>query len=131
MRCSVLPVVRKRKDAESTDTFVAEKPSAPPPDGPELFVFHGERVRVFPVSRNSKVVIGRSRGCDVIIDHKTVSRRHACLTVEEPATVEDLGSSNGTVVGTRRLASGERVTIPPGQVVMVGAAAVVLRAGPG
>jgi DNA-binding winged helix-turn-helix (wHTH) protein len=52
-------------------------------------------------------VIGRDKACDVWIDADDVSRRHARIRVEadgRTATIEDLGSTNGTVVGARRLA---------------------------
>jgi DNA-binding winged helix-turn-helix (wHTH) protein len=44
-----------------------------------------------------ETVVGRDPACDVFIDHPSVSRRHACLTVGESEVVlQDLGSKNGT-----------------------------------
>jgi pSer/pThr/pTyr-binding forkhead associated (FHA) protein len=44
-------------------------------------------------------VIGRDRGCDVVLDDVTVSRRHAELRFGDGlVTLEDLGSLNGTYV---------------------------------
>ena len=48
------------------------------------------------------VVLGRGPGCEIGLDHPTVSKRHAQLTVgAEPhdVTIADLGSHNGTWVG--------------------------------
>jgi pSer/pThr/pTyr-binding forkhead associated (FHA) protein len=45
-----------------------------------------------------ELVIGRSRTCDVVIDHEVVSRRHAILRSGPPATVQDLDSTHGTRV---------------------------------
>ncbi|MBK9088579.1 MAG: winged helix-turn-helix domain-containing protein [Holophagales bacterium] len=48
-------------------------------------------------------VLGRDPAAAVVIGHPAVSRRHAKVVVEGPvAFVEDLGSHNGTFVGTKR-----------------------------
>ncbi len=49
-------------------------------------------------------VIGRDPGAGLFIDDPSVSRRHARIVVtEEGATLEDLGSKNGTHLGDRRV----------------------------
>ena len=49
-------------------------------------------------------VLGRDPAADILIDHSTVSRRHASITVtEQGATLEDLDSKNGTFVDGARL----------------------------
>jgi DNA-binding winged helix-turn-helix (wHTH) protein len=48
-------------------------------------------------------VIGRE-GVDVVLDSPTVSRRHARVIIDtDRASIEDLGSKNGTYVNDRRL----------------------------
>jgi hypothetical protein len=61
-------------------------------------------------------VVGRDPACDVWIDNRTVSRRHARIVVAaERATLEDLGSKNGTrigdlpLAGPRDLRDGDRI----------------------
>ena len=45
------------------------------------------------------VIVGRERGCDIVLRSKNVSRNHARITFREQVLrVEDLGSSNGTKV---------------------------------
>ncbi|HEX6725070.1 MAG TPA: DUF3662 and FHA domain-containing protein [Gaiella sp.] len=74
--------------------------------------------RTIPVT-TGKVVVGRSRECDVRVDDGNVSRRHFELVQEGPTTwaVADLGSTNGTEVngrrvsGRMRLDDGDRITI--------------------
>ena len=74
--------------------------------------------RVLPLT-SSRVVIGRSRECDVRVDDGNVSRRHCEVAQEGPTawTVADLGSTNGTEVngkrigGRQRLDDGDRITI--------------------
>ena len=65
-------------------------------------------------------VIGRDPDCAVMIDAPKVSRRHARIVVTgSEATIEDLGSKNGTYVNGRRvkaimrLDDGSRMRIGP------------------
>ena len=56
---------------------------------------------------SEKLVIGRSRSCDIRLREDSVSRLHAAFVLREGALViEDLGSSNGTYL------NGERVLAP-------------------
>jgi DNA-binding winged helix-turn-helix (wHTH) protein len=49
-------------------------------------------------------VLGRDPDVEIYLDSPGVSRRHALITIAaEGATIEDLGSKNGTFVGERRL----------------------------
>jgi hypothetical protein len=74
--------------------------------------------RVVPLTAG-RVVVGRSRECDVRVEDGNVSRRHFELVQESPTAwaVADLGSTNGTEVngrrvsGRRRLDDGDRITI--------------------
>ena len=66
--------------------------------------------RVVPLS-SSRVVVGRSRECDVRVDDGNVSRRHFELVQDGPTAwaVVDLGSTNGTEVNGRRIRGKTRV----------------------
>ena len=68
--------------------------------------------RLIPLSPGENV-LGRDEDVTVRIDAPSVSRRHAriVITAGESATVEDLGSKNGTWVGGRRLEGGPRLLI--------------------
>jgi hypothetical protein len=69
------------------------------------------------VLSGSRVVIGRSREADVVIQDPNVSRRHAEVRREDGAwQIVDLGSTNGIKVNGRRVANaplrpGDQVTI--------------------
>ena len=55
--------------------------------------------RVIPLVEGDNV-LGRAEDATVRIDAPGVSRRHACIRVSgAEATIEDLGSKNGTYVG--------------------------------
>jgi DNA-binding winged helix-turn-helix (wHTH) protein len=65
-------------------------------DGREIGLVEGENV------------IGRDESCAVRIDAPRVSRRHACIRVRgREASIEDLGSKNGTFLRGRRLTAPE------------------------
>jgi DNA-binding winged helix-turn-helix (wHTH) protein len=49
-------------------------------------------------------ILGRDPDVEILLDSPGVSRRHALLTISEAsATIEDLGSKNGTFVGDQRV----------------------------
>lgn len=59
--------------------------------------------RRIPLSEGVNV-IGREEDADVMINSPDVSRRHAAVTIGPSGNhIEDLGSKNGTFVGTKRL----------------------------
>lgn len=73
-------------------------------------------------------VLGRSRGCALHFDDPRLSRQHARFTLDgERLTVEDLGSSNGTLV------NGDRVEGPmvlgPGDMLVIGPLVFHVEAG--
>ena len=50
-------------------------------------------------TEKDKVFIGRDASCDVVLDDRTTSRKHASVTVEEDGVyLEDLDSRNGTFI---------------------------------
>jgi DNA-binding winged helix-turn-helix (wHTH) protein len=70
--------------------------------------------------REGENLIGRTPDCTVRIDSPQVSRHHARILVGDgQASVEDLGSKNGTFVdgarldGPRRLEDGENILVGP------------------
>jgi DNA-binding winged helix-turn-helix (wHTH) protein len=70
--------------------------------------------------------IGRARDCRVRLDSASVSRYHARILVAAgEATIEDLGSKNGTSVGEVRLLAPRRLT--DGDSIRVGAIAMSFR----
>ena len=81
--------------------------------GRALLVGGGKRT----VLSGARVLVGRSRDCDVVLDDPNVSRRHAELRRQgDTWMVADLGSTNGVKVNGRRvqeqpLSPGDEITL--------------------
>jgi len=74
------------------------------------------------------LVIGRSRSCDVVLAHESVSRRHARMWLDKSGLlwIEDLGSSGGTHVGSERI---KKASVPPGKHVRFGSVGYTFHLG--
>jgi hypothetical protein len=71
-------------------------------------------------------VAGRDADCALVIDSSSVSRNHARITVlAGNATVEDLGSTNGTFVNGSRVSEPTRLS--PGDELSLGSEPMLLR----
>src|SRR5437762_706021 len=72
-----------------------------------------------------RVVIGRSKDCDIQVSDPNVSRRHAEIRQEGSAYwVVDLDSTNGTEVNGRRL---KRAKLRSGDAITVGSTQLVFQ----
>lgn len=72
-------------------------------------------------------VLGRDPNAEIYLDAPKVSRRHAVIRIAGArATIEDLGSKNGTFVGDQRV-DGSR-SIGDGDVITVGSVTLTIRA---
>lgn len=74
--------------------------------------------------------IGRTADNDLVVPDPSVSRHHARLHLQgETATIEDLGSSNGTVIAGARLEPGVPHPVVWGEPLTLGTAPAVLSRG--
>ena len=99
--------------------------------GPRLVIVWNGGSLVFPLPATGSLTVGRGAEADVRIDHTSVSRRHAILHIGETLRVEDLGSSNGTWVGGKRLEPGSTATVGPGVLFELGSVLLVVQKGDG
>lgn len=108
-------------------------PFATEPERPEAVtsaalqvVRPGQPVEVVEVGDGA--ILGRGRDCAIVFDDATVSKSHARLRLEAgAATIEDLDSTNGTLLNGARVAGmaalrrGDRIDLGTNQIVYLGA----------
>ena len=86
--------------------------------------------RVIPLVEGENV-LGRDEGVTVRIDAPGISRRHACIRVDgSMATIEDLGSKNGTYVGEAVSAITAPTPLPDASRFRLGRVLLVFRSSP-
>jgi DNA-binding winged helix-turn-helix (wHTH) protein len=100
--------------------FAAEASPAGSPKASLLFA--GKSIPLYAGSN----VLGRDPSSGILIDDGTVSRRHACVRLDdESAVLEDLGSKNGTFLDGVRLTA--PVTLTDGATFVLGDASITFR----
>ncbi|MBN1443169.1 MAG: FHA domain-containing protein [Planctomycetes bacterium] len=85
---------------------------------PQLVTVAGQEIELHP---GGSYTLGRDPWCDVVVQDRACSRRHARISVSETgdeAHVEDLQSRNGTFLNGRRV--NEPVPVPDGGQVRLG-----------
>jgi DNA-binding NtrC family response regulator len=105
----------------------------------ELAAVAGDAIVVASLPVRGTVILGRDEACDVRIDNRSVSRRHAVLHLDPPLRIQDLGSANGTFVRDAhspsdtaethplRKLSKETVEIAVGERINLGSIPIVVR----
>src|SRR2546423_783485 len=73
-------------------------PASDPPAPLQLVVVVGDAISFAPLPARGSVTVGRGEDCDIRVDSRSVSQRHARLHIGPPLRIEDLGSRNGTFV---------------------------------
>jgi len=82
--------------------------------------------REIPISQE-EFLIGRREG-DLIVPNPYVSHRHCKIYIEESgASIEDLGSTNGTFVNGEQIESGKKVSLEDGAIIEIGGTKLVFR----
>jgi len=99
--------------------------------GFHLLLMAADSFATEPLPVAGTVSIGRSLASGVQLDDPLASRYHAALHIDAGAEgssffLEDLQSANGTRVGGRDIAAGERVSIAPGQGFRIGATTLMV-----
>ena len=92
----------------------------------QLFVLAGpDLARSFDMGE--RAVLGRSDECDVVLQDRSISRKHAVITFQEGRWfVQDLGSTNGVTKNGRRV---ERVELKDGEEFRLGELPLRFRVG--
>lgn len=78
--------------------------------------------------KGGRNVLGSDSACDVYLPNPTVSRRHAVLTVRgRSVLLEDLGSTNGTLLRSQRI---DRSELEAGDIFVIGRVVTLLEEVP-
>jgi len=114
-RTSALPRLGVRERARAAGRFPKPTP------GRHLAIEDGEDVVLVSLDR-SVLHLGRSPSADIVVDHSTVSRRHAVLSSQDGRTVLlDDRSRNGMLVNGERVG---RAVLRHGDVIHLGEVAM-------
>jgi transcriptional regulator with GAF, ATPase, and Fis domain len=92
-----------------------------------LLLYHREGAQIVPLTTGVSVTVGRTAPSDVTINDFNLSRQHARFTLTDGGqlTVEDMGSTNGTLVDGHAV---ERADLDPGQEVTLGSVTATFHA---
>ncbi len=92
------PMTKRRQDPHTTQRLRIPVGDLSRP-GARLVVIHGESLGLCVELIDKPVTIGRAPGCEMHIDHRSVSRMHCTVWSEAGQFhVRDLGSTNKTLV---------------------------------
>jgi DNA-binding winged helix-turn-helix (wHTH) protein len=106
---------------------VPRTPDGPPSSRSGAISFRVKWVNGGATLDEGEHVLGRDPDLDIFLNYPGISRRHAVIRIEAGrATVEDLGSKNGTFVGDQRV-EGSR-SLGDGDIIGVGPVKLTLRA---
>src|SRR5258706_9157736 len=94
--------------------------------GYQVLVLDPSGLAVYPLSDSRPMIIGRAEDVDVQLRDPMASRRHATLHVR-PLAIEDRGSANGTLLGSRVVEPGAPVPVQPGQAISIGSSLIIVR----
>ncbi len=105
--------------------FCANVTRTPPRDAQPATIELVWRKQALPLT-DGEHIAGRDDECSLVIDATTASRRHARITVVSGnATIEDLGSTNGTHINGKRISTPTRLA--PGDEVALGTEVLQVR----
>ncbi len=97
----------------------------------DLVVVEGRPLGAVVPVKVSPFVIGRDPGCQLRPKNPAASGRHSAILLrDDQVVVEDLGSTNGTLVNDHCLHAGEEVPLVDGDRLQVGQLIFVVRIAP-
>ena len=123
------PDPRREQRPSADPTAAASLRTEPAPTATTLVVTAGPLRGTALTLGSTPVLIGRAPECTLVLDDDYASNRHARVFAADGTwMVEDLGSTNGTLLSNRRIEGA--VPFKPGAQVRIGRTEIELRRGP-
>jgi two-component system, NtrC family, response regulator AtoC len=113
---------RGPREADSTQTIKQE-----PSRHPRLVAFWDGGATSAILDNRGRWVVGRSKEADIVVDHSSISRRHAAVEIDGGVSWADLGSANGTWVRGQALRDPKPVRVDWAEPVQLGGVVVIVR----
>jgi len=107
------------------DPEITQPEASATPAGDLLLVVGNAQLMTHAVT-GGQVVIGRASECDLVLDHRALSRRHAVLRCTPRPTIQDLGSMNGVMLARGVVRGGAPEPLALGESFRIGPFAFVL-----
>ena len=95
--------------------------------GFHLLVMSRDVFATHPLPASGLLTIGRSASADIQLQDPLASRRHARLLIGETILVEDLASANGTRVRDALIEPGQKITVGPGEAMVIGTTCLMVQ----
>jgi DNA-binding NtrC family response regulator len=92
-----------------------------------LLIVSESKTWIAPLPVRGEVILGRGSEAGVRIDDPQLSRRHVLLRLGAETTLRDLGSTNGTTVGGRKLRPNEEAPLSLGDTIAIGGSVITLQ----
>ena len=126
-RVDATPRAERKADRQSCTSRKSAKPARRPRGAPtHVAVVEGPNTGASAALDEAPVLIGRGADAAIRLDDDYVSTRHARIASSgDQWFVEDLGSTNGTYIGSRRLT--QPTTLQLGSQVRIGKTVLELR----
>lgn len=85
-----------------------------------------ETLPVLHLKTGNSLVLGRGEECDIVIANESISREHLKVTaIPGGIELEDMGSTNGTYIGSERLVPQHKKLLQAGERLIIGSEDVV------
>jgi pSer/pThr/pTyr-binding forkhead associated (FHA) protein len=92
-------------------------------DDERILVFRGRRIPLV-----GKLVVGRDQSCDIVLDNKLVSKKHALIQkIKDEFFIADMNSTNGTYVNEELVPEGKYVKLEAGDKIKIGKTVLTLK----
>lgn len=125
LRTALADRARKSRFIRTVHGFGYAFCAAAPAESTAFVVFQRKPIQLHEGAN----VLGRDASADIQIDHETVSRKHAVITIDgSSATIEDLASKNGTFIDSVKLEG--TTPLREGQSFVLGDASITFRTKP-